>query len=194
MPKYTHKYMLVCVGGAALSVGGAQAQSLVDWRAISQVSPTVVPLYGHQPSPFTSIKSQGSGSDQASAASESERQKMAIEQMNLKKESLIDMARNPLRMQPALEGLKVGAIIEGPQGKQALITGRWASIGASVQVPSKASQEYLEILQQLKQIDPNASDPMQGSYTHITLKIVSISSQTVVFQGPRASYPISLRQ
>jgi hypothetical protein len=184
----TKSYLYVwSIFSMAMLVGPIGAQEQIQWLVNNTQSPTVIPLYANQESPFSYRPDPHKFNiDQAQAQLQA--------QVSMRIAQIQQMVQSQRALQPDISSLQIQAIIQGPMGPRVLMRNEWLKQGQTVQVPSQATPSYQIALQQLRQLQPNAPDPMASSYQNITLNLEKIERQGITLTGASQPLFIPFRQ
>lgn len=183
-------YMLRCgVVVASLMVGGTVsvwAEEGLLWKVNSRYQPFVVLPYTNQPSPFpVEVKQENEDEKIATEIMETERvqQEAVVRAKNLLASSQA--------LVPYMDGMAVGGMVEGAQGRKVLIGNEWIGGGMELTVRLTASDQMKKALDDVNEFDPTTASELRVELTQklqqnpaTKLRLKEIRSNALVLQGP----------
>jgi len=169
-----------------LAAPHANAQEGLLWKVTSRYQPAVVPPYNSQPNPFAGglVTAQVSVSEvlEDEAQAQRERQMIIDEAANLLKSSRA--------FEPYLDGMVVGGVVEGAQGRRVLIGNNWVGVGMALNVRLGISPQAQEALARIEPLDSEAAQAMRrmleerrAKVPTARLTLLEIAEKSLVFEG-----------
>ncbi|RYG61747.1 MAG: hypothetical protein EON60_02375 [Alphaproteobacteria bacterium] len=184
-----------------LAAPSVHADSLL-WKAANPHTPTVVPPYTNQVSPFPQRALEKAADEQVDSAAVMEalaEQKRIRDEAYSHTENLIKSGRG---FEPMLSGLRVGGMLDGLLGKRVLVNNQWIGIGSGLDVRRVRTREMTEAINSLKEYDIEAATRMGGevsnaltanSAVRLTVKKIEPSLLTLTSpSGQTYTLPISI--
>jgi hypothetical protein len=183
---------------AALLARPALAQDVeAEWRAVSDVSATLVPGYvtgSGNPFPMRTATTQNTKTVDE-AAEEAARTKAEALARGRK---LINSDKVFL---PNVEGVDFNGYVAGKGGEEVLRDNKWMAVGEAVSVPVKGAAVAYKTIEDLRQIDREMADELAkeldsrlSSSPMIKLRIVKITPKDVTLTSGKDSYTVPVRQ
>lgn len=175
----------------------SHAQEILLWKVENSLSPTIVPLYDGQPSPFPKIevKKTEPVSDTLSAEAEAAR-KARLEALARAQKIL----NSKDAFKPELGVIQVNGVIQGVQGTRALISNQWVKVGQTMQVRAGRTPEVNNAIEMLRQYDADAAnqleEKLQQRYAenpYLTLKIKKIEPKELFLEGDHGTYRLPIQ-
>lgn len=167
----------------ALLTSSLNAQENLLWKTRNAVSPTAVPMYSDQPNPFPAAPEPAEADPNAEAAALLEQERM--------KEIALNNARTAVSsgqgLEPLINSLRVGGMLEGIRGARVLINNEWVGKGSQVKVRQVKSANVEQTIKALADLDESAATELTGQLNQqlsqnsfTTLTVQAITSQSVV--------------
>lgn len=182
---------LATFGSAALQAqdGG----STVLWRAKSFVSPTLLPAYGGQPSPFIRAIVED-----VTATLEVEAQRIARMRAMQEAESVLN---GPSALVPNLSGLNFAGHLSGEHGVKVFFNNMWIGLNSQLTAPMEVSNNAYKALDILKQQDVQAAEELSrrlqerlNQHGPLKLTLEEINDTSVILKSTKESYQIPLQR
>ncbi|NBX85809.1 MAG: hypothetical protein EBQ80_00965 [Proteobacteria bacterium] len=193
MRQYIHTFLCL----VATIVTPLHAQEILLWKIDNTASPTMVPAYDGQPSPFPKKEAP----KQTVAVSET----LSVEAEAARKARLAALAKaqkilsSPEAFKPELNTIEVNGVIQGIQGTRALIANQWVTVGQTMQVRSGRTPEVATAIEALRQYDADTAtqleDKLQQRFNanpYITLKIKKITTKQITLEGHQGTYQLPI--
>lgn len=184
-----------------LTAPAAHADGLL-WKGTNSNTPTVVPPYTNQVSPFPQRALEKPPEDQADSAAVTEalaEQKRMRDEAFAHTEVLIKSGRG---FEPMLSGLRVGGMLDGLLGKRVLVNNQWIGIGSGLDVRRVRTREMTDAINSLKEFDIDAATRLGGEVSsalsangavHLTVKKIEPDLLTLTSPaGQTYTLPISI--
>lgn len=204
---------LTITGLFVLASATAHAQEDLLWKVENTSSPTTVPLYQQTPTPFT-VKARQAG---APASDDKGREKMAEEARaalaaaqeaeRLRREQATAEAKARKLLSKSdlviadLNGVTVEGVVQGPLGSSMLWQGKWLPQGTQLKVPVTLNPSVSKQLEQWQQTDSLAAqfattalDKRLQQQPSISVTLVKIASESVIFTDGRQRYQLKVSQ
>jgi|GEM_PF-6898614 len=176
----------IAIAAGIVWAASARAEDLL-WRVSNNVTPTVVPAYAGQLSPFPYIKKdvkQVTPTLSAEELAEQKQRARALQQAEL----VLSNVRRALV--PQLDAVRVEGVISGQAGTKVLLNNNWVGVGTHVPVPLVRSQAAQQALSMLHEYDSIAADKLEHRFadlmsrnTLVNLTVSKIDSKGVTFSS-----------
>lgn len=182
---------LATLGSAVLQAQDSDRTAL--WRAKSPISPTLLPAYGGQPSPFIrAVKEDGT------AALKVEAQRLARMRAMQEAESVLN---GPNALVPNLSGMSFAGRLSGERGVKVFFKNTWIGLNSELSAPMDVSNDAYRALNVLRQQDVQASEELSrrlqdrlNQLGPLKLTLVEISDTSVILKSNKESYQIPLQR
>jgi hypothetical protein len=168
---------------------GAQAEEGILWKSGNPGPANVVPTYTNQTSPFPMVALA------PVAVSETAVDEALLERQRLRDEAFgraDTLVRSGGALQPMMNGLRVGGMLDGTLGARVLLNDQWVGKGSRVKVRQVKSITAVQAIQALKEYDPDAAAELSGTLNaeltrnYVAELVVSgITSRTLVLTGAK---------
>ena len=188
--------MMLALIGFTLSITGKSFGQDVTllWLANSTLSPTRLPSYGGQPSPFQ----RGAQTEQVASNRENEAKRLARIQAIQKAESILNSSA---AIVPMLSSLIFSGRIVGNQGIKVFYNNQWVSIGSQVSAPMQISTAARQALYVLGQQDVQAAEELQRHLEarlvkngSLKLTLSAINEASVTLKSTKENFEIPLQR
>lgn len=174
-------------------VGKASAQGITLWQVDNAATPTLVPAYQGQSSPFPAVKVQEAvTADPMLAAAEQARV------VALKKAEKLLSSKDAF--QPALDQVRVSGRVDGMAGPRVLISNQWVGVGQRLGVRLVRSTKSHSIIDELRGYDAGAATEIEGKlqqklsktpYVQMVVKSIGAKEIKLESEYGRQTVPIS---
>lgn len=183
----------------ALLPGAAFAQNMeAEWRVINTVSATTLPDYQGLPNPFPMMAETAPVVEEVTVEPE-------ISEAERTKAEVLARARTLIGSNAVfranVEGIVFDGYMKGQQGEKVFAAGKWHGIGSKFNVPVKGAEQAYQIIQSLRDLDPQLADEVTGelnsrlsSSSRLELKITNISNKEVTLSGTGGPFKVPVRQ
>lgn len=190
----SHNALMVAI--AVLSPVVLQAQDAggtLLWRANSAVSPTLMPDYGGQPSPF-----MRNTQEDDSVKMEAEAIRLARMKAMQQAETVLN---SPAALVPNLSGFSFAGRLIGAQGVKVFFNNTWLGVGSQLSAPMEISNEARNALSVLQQQDLQAAEELErrlqsrlSAHGPLKLTLANIGEASVTLKSAKESFEISLQR
>lgn len=148
--------LLALVMLLALAAGGAaRAQGITLWQVENAVTPTLVPAYVGQPSPFPAVKAQEVSATDPALEAVAQARLSALQ----KAEKLL---ASKDAFQPELGLVQVSGRLDGQAGPRILISNQWVGVGQRLGVKLTRSVKSQQVIRELREYDADAAGEIEG--------------------------------
>ncbi len=179
---------------ALVAAPAAHAQEGLLWKVNSRYQATVVPPYMGQPNPFA-----GGGEVKVSETGVLEEEAQALRERQQTIDEATQLLNSSRAFEPYLDGMAVGGVVEGAQGRRVLIGNNWVGVGMELNVRLSISPQAQEALARIEPLDSETALSMRRSLDErrarvptTRLKLLEIGEKNLVFQGDNGRHTLPM--
>lgn len=181
----------------ALMPLSAGAQEILLWKAVNEVTPSLVPAYMGQESPFphTAVVEEAVS---PTLSAEAEAARLARLQALSRAEQLV-AGKEAFR--PETGNIRIDGRVEGLAGPKILIANQWIGVGRQLQVRLVRTPEADSALDELRKYDADAAGELDRKLNdrlekdpYLSLTIQSIKPKEVQLHSDYGPYTIPIAQ
>ncbi len=187
------KYVSISVAAIVLSSFAGLGHTLVLWQVENPLSPTMVPAYRGQPSPFPHPKIVASdvAVEDEAAITNALRVKALQEAKNMVKPTV---ALSLKSMSGMIKGVS-----DGLQGRRVLVGNEWIGLKEKISVTYIINPRTIEALKILSQYDYQTADSMQRKLMKnktdweeqgVTIQAINVRNRQVTIATPEGTMQI----
>lgn len=188
---FNHKSLTILAGCIVVWAVPTMADELL-WRATSDEKPEKVPAYKGAQNPFPQFERPTYLFEEAE-----EKVDPSIEAARQTAAQLRELIRRGDFATPKIYRVEISGFLHGPAGPEVLISKVWYSEGDQVQVPSEKTDQFTNLMRELKSLDEDqhrtleqeVESQLQNRQT-FQLNIQDINKETVIltdYRGRRYS-------
>lgn len=173
-----------------------QAAEILLWQATNSSSPSLVPVYTGQESPFPHVEEAEEVSSTLNAEAEAAR---LARQQALEHAEQIISGKEAFR--PEIGTIRIDGRVEGLAGPKILVANQWIGADRQLQVRLVRTPEADAALAELRKYDADAATQLDGRLTqrldqnpYLSLTIVSIKPKEVQLHSAYGNHIVPIAQ
>ena len=183
---------LVTIGSPLVSYAQNNAGTVL-WQANNPISPTLLPSYGGQPSPFMRTMLED-----AAVKLEAETLRLARLRALQKAEVVLNSSRALI---PNFSGLSFAGRLVGGQGVKVFFNNAWLGVGSQLAAPMEISAAARNALSILEQQDVQAAEELErrlqgrlSAHGPLKLTLTAINEASVTLTSAKETFEIPLQR